>query len=144
LSDVARAVSASPSHCERLLREKTGVTFRTHLRRARMNEAARLLAHTLLSTKEVAGRVSYSQASALCRDFRAAFGTTPKEWRRRPTEVAVALPALASPQPGRPCTSLSDSDHDWRLRVAESADNLHRTAVDDVERISAKTSRERG
>jgi AraC-like DNA-binding protein len=92
LTTVARGARASRWHLEKLLKKHTGKTFREVLLEARMEKAAALLECGNLSVKEVAGRLGYSYASDLTRDFKKAAGVSPREWRRLHTR----LPARAS------------------------------------------------
>ena len=59
----------------RLFRERRAAAFR-------LRQAAALLAQTELSIEQVAAEVGYADPSAFYRQFAAAFGMTPGEYRR--------------------------------------------------------------
>jgi AraC-like DNA-binding protein len=81
LSDLARLVHLSPSHAVRLLKRHTGSGFLAHLHRRRVTAARRLLIETALSVKEVAASVGYAHPSQLSRQFKRAYGNTPRTFR---------------------------------------------------------------
>ena len=79
----AGRVRLSTYHLSRWLKHQTGTGFSQHLRAARVTHASELLQSTDLSVKEIAGAVGYSNTNALDRNFKAAFTTTPQEYRNR-------------------------------------------------------------
>jgi AraC-like DNA-binding protein len=83
VNDVASHVRLSRWHLTRLLVRYLGKPYREVVRRARMNEAERLLADDALSMKEVAATLGYPHATELDRVFKQHFGVTPTEWRSR-------------------------------------------------------------
>ena len=83
LGDVARAARVSRFHLARQLRQVTGRSFLQHLHALRIDEAARLLAFSALSVKEVAAEIGYHDATQFCRHFRRARGMSPGSFRRR-------------------------------------------------------------
>lgn len=85
LQQVARAAAASPSHFARLYRAFTGETpFRT-LTRYRLEAAARRLAEAPREpVSSVALDTGWATPSSLDKAFRAAFGCSPTQYRRRP------------------------------------------------------------
>ncbi len=87
LSSAARHVALSPAYLARLLKAATGLTFRQHLRRFRVQNAERLLLTTMLSIKEVAGQCGYSASGSFARDFRRVHRCTPSAWRARHRHV---------------------------------------------------------
>jgi AraC-like DNA-binding protein len=86
LGDIAKMVGLSTSHLHRLLLRDTHQGFLDNLRAIRIGTAARLLANTTLSVKEVAFEVGYKHVSELDRHFRLMYGMSPSLWRRRRLE----------------------------------------------------------
>jgi AraC-like DNA-binding protein len=82
ITDVARHVGLSRPYLARLLVECTGRGFLAHLHERRLDEARRLLVVTLLSVKEVAAAVGYSNAAQFCRQFKRFCRTSPGAYRR--------------------------------------------------------------
>ena len=82
LSRTARAVDLSPWYLTRLLRRHTGLTFRDHLRLARVGAACRMLTTTRWSIKAIAFTVGYATTSELDRDFARVHRQSPTAYRR--------------------------------------------------------------
>lgn len=82
LSDVAAALSRSPSHLTALVRAATGRTVQAWIIAGRMAEARRRLEQTDERVDIVAERVSYSDVTHFIRLFRRHHGMTPAAWRR--------------------------------------------------------------
>ncbi len=80
---VARRLDVSPRALERRFRDVLdrgpGATYRA----LRQNAARRLVEQTTLTISEIATRCGYEDASALTRAFRARFGETPRDLRRK-------------------------------------------------------------
>jgi transcriptional regulator GlxA family with amidase domain len=83
IGEVARRVYASPRQLQRVYREQGDTTFRTALGRVRVEEAARLLAGTTMTVREIARRVGYHQPAQFAKAFRRRFGVAPAEYRSR-------------------------------------------------------------
>jgi AraC-like DNA-binding protein len=81
VGDVARETGVSVWHVARLLKDKTGAGFSTHLHRLRIDASCRLLRDTMLSVKEISAAVGYGSSSQLGRHFRRLTGTTPHAYR---------------------------------------------------------------
>ena len=64
------------------VRAATGRTIMALVREARLAEACRLLAATSLPVQAIARRVGWSDGPSFARAFSAAFGTSPRHWRR--------------------------------------------------------------
>ena len=110
LGRLAEAVNLSPSRLHRLFRDETGTSPARHLKSLRLDAAKRLLETTFLSVKEIRASVGIDDESHFTRDFRAAYGCTPTEYRRRgvppgfatgvgalETDAADEAPAAAAP-----------------------------------------------
>lgn len=82
LKGFAASLHYSPGYAGRLLRQKTGRSFSESAAVFRLRQAAALLAQTELSIEQVAAEVGYADPSAFYRQFAAAFGMTPGEYRR--------------------------------------------------------------
>jgi len=89
LRSAAAHVQLTPWHLDRLLSRHTGYSFVHHLRNARLTAAQSILASTLLSIKEVAGKVGYNSVTHLDRDFRKHLGCSPSQWRRQNGDEAL-------------------------------------------------------
>jgi len=83
LDAVAEHVRVSPHHLSCLIKKETGLGFRQHRARLRLDRARCHLKDSLLSIKEIAAAVGYSNTSTFDRDFRRTFGCSPTELRRR-------------------------------------------------------------
>lgn len=64
----------------------SGLTFSAMLCAKRMQLAEQLLANPSLSMTEISGRLGFTETSSFSRWFRAEFGCSPREWRRRGNE----------------------------------------------------------
>jgi AraC-like DNA-binding protein len=78
---VASTVRLSKWHLDRLLRRATGRCFVAHLNEARLCAACSLLPTDSLSAKEVAAKVGYGSLTAMDRQFKRSFASTPTKWR---------------------------------------------------------------
>jgi AraC family transcriptional regulator, transcriptional activator of pobA len=81
LSDVARALSKSPSHVTTALRQATGKSVVDWIIAGRLSEARNRLRHTDEMIEIIAERVGYADATHFIRLFRRAHGVTPAVWR---------------------------------------------------------------
>lgn len=82
LAGFAASLHYSTGYVGRLLRQKTGRSFSEAASAFRLRQAAKLLAQTDLPVEQVAAEVGYADPSAFYRQFSAAFGMTPGEYRR--------------------------------------------------------------
>jgi AraC-like DNA-binding protein len=89
LGDVASDVRLSKWHLARLLRRHTGLSFKAHVRDARLNAAGGLLMATGLSVKEIAMKAGYAHATDFNRQFKRVFASTPTAWRRQRMSLAA-------------------------------------------------------
>jgi AraC family transcriptional regulator of arabinose operon len=83
LDELARTVNLSRSRFAHLFRQQTGRAPGKHLRQLRLERARMLLETTFLSVKEVMAAVGLNDPSHFSRDFQAAYGASPREWRKR-------------------------------------------------------------
>ena len=82
LEQAAASVRMSPYYLSSFFHQQTGEKFIDYLTRARMKEAARLLAHSRLRINEIASLVGYTTANSFSRAFRQFYDKTPKEFRK--------------------------------------------------------------
>ena len=82
LEQLAAAVSRSPRHLSRTVREVTGETVIQLVDHRRMQEARRLLLETDANVDTVGYAVGYQDASHFRRRFRKAHGLPPSAWRQ--------------------------------------------------------------
>lgn len=79
----ARAVGLGPDQAVRLFRGATGLTPQARLRRVRLEEAARMLAATDLSIKQIAAGCGFANRFHFTRLFSGKTGVGPAAFRRR-------------------------------------------------------------
>jgi AraC-like DNA-binding protein len=83
LDKLARTVSMSSSRLRHLFKDEVGKTPRQYLKDLRMELARRLLENTSFHIKKVMIEVGANDESHFSRDFKRAFGMTPKQYRTR-------------------------------------------------------------
>jgi transcriptional regulator GlxA family with amidase domain len=83
LGEIARAVNLSTPRLRYLFKVETGMTPAQHLKALRMRKAKELLEETFLNVKQIMLQVGVKDQSHFVRDFRALYGHTPTEYRRR-------------------------------------------------------------
>jgi len=89
LEEIARAAFFSPFHFHRIFSGLMGEPVSQFVHRLRLERAAFLLkAHPRRSVTRIAMECGYGNHAAFSRAFRAAFGSTPSEWRRSCGDVA--------------------------------------------------------
>jgi AraC family transcriptional regulator len=83
LSDLAREARLSPYHFLRSFERLTGTTPHQYLRRARLRDAAVRLIASPDKVLDIALDCGFGDVSNFNRAFRAEFGASPREYRRR-------------------------------------------------------------
>ncbi|WP_323765384.1 GlxA family transcriptional regulator [Marinovum sp.] len=83
VDDVARMVGLSPRQLERNFKAATGQSPSRYYRNLRMNAARQLVLYSNDSMSSIAAAVGYGATAPLVRQYREAFGTTPKEDRQK-------------------------------------------------------------
>jgi|GEM_PF-994152 len=83
LADLAAEVHLTPNYLCRVFKEQTGESPMGYLTRRRMEEAAKLLAHTDLPVYLIAEKVGYADPSYFARAFRRYAGLPPQAYRSR-------------------------------------------------------------
>lgn len=81
-ADLADELEMTPAAFSKFVRAATGGTFSDMVRRARINEACRLLAHEDARVTAIALECGYQHTSHFDHQFRAMRGVTPSEYRR--------------------------------------------------------------
>lgn len=93
LRSLADAVSISPRECERVFKQLLHISPMSYLMQRRVKAASELLAGSDLPIIEVGSRCGFSNHSYFSKQFRAATGYTPRDYR------AFAQQILGSPSP---------------------------------------------
>jgi AraC-like DNA-binding protein len=81
LEEVAAHVYVSPSYLSRLIKARTGNTFRRIVNMSRITEAVRLLEHTEKSLSEVAFAIGFEDHSYFTKVFKRHVGMNPSDYR---------------------------------------------------------------
>ena len=82
VDDLARVVNLSPSRLNHLFKLAVGVPLSKYVRALRMQRAKELLETTFLSVKEITAEMGYKDESHFVQNFKAAYGSTPAQYRR--------------------------------------------------------------
>lgn len=93
---LAKAANLALHHFHRVFRAQTGETVMQHVRRLRLERAARTLRTTVAPARllEVALEAGYESHEAFTRAFQSRFGVAPSTWRETPRAM-VATPVVA-------------------------------------------------
>jgi two-component system, response regulator YesN len=83
IRDLALELNLSPSYLQRLFKHQTGLRMGEWLSEQRLQKAARLLASSYLSVKEIAHTVGYEHSSSFIRAFERRFSQPPSLYRRQ-------------------------------------------------------------
>jgi AraC-like DNA-binding protein len=83
IRELAREFHLSPSYLQRLFKHQTGVCMGEWLNEQRLQRAARLLANSYMSVKEIAHTVGYEHASSFIRAFEKRFTQPPARYRKQ-------------------------------------------------------------
>jgi AraC family transcriptional regulator of arabinose operon len=83
LQQLAAMANLSPSHFKTVFKKHVGYGCIDYFIRLRMHQACQLLDTTLLSAKEIAGRVGYTDPLWFSKAFRSVMGMPPSEYRRQ-------------------------------------------------------------
>jgi len=94
IGELAAAAGLSVSHLTRLFRAATGLTPLAFLQQRRMARARTLLERTTLPVAAVMAQVGVSDRSHFARDFRRAYGRTPRMLRLEQRGAPDRDPAL--------------------------------------------------
>jgi transcriptional regulator GlxA family with amidase domain len=94
LDSIARSVGCPVRRVTDAFRQRFGVSVHAYLTRRRLTEAVRLLTQTDMKVWVVAASVGFRDKTALHRQFRRAFQTTPQSVRGRPQRGELLLERL--------------------------------------------------
>jgi AraC-like DNA-binding protein len=83
VSDAAHMVHMSLPQFMKTFKKVAGTTLVAYLNHVRLSTAARLLNETALTIAEIANEVGFSDQSYFDKQFKRAFGCSPKQFRRR-------------------------------------------------------------
>ena len=83
IRDLALEFHLSPSYLQRLFKYQTGVCMGEWLNEQRLQRAARLLANSYMSVKEIAHAIGYEHASSFIRAFERRFSQAPARYRKQ-------------------------------------------------------------
>lgn len=91
---LAKAANLALHHFHRVFRAQTGETVMQHVRRLRLERAARTLRTTSAPERllEVALEAGYESHEAFTRAFQARFGVAPSTWRQTPRVLPTTPP----------------------------------------------------
>lgn len=82
LADLAGAACISPSRFRHLFKEETGLTLAQYLKQMKIQAVCeKLLAEPYKTVNQILGEVGVKDESHFFRDFKAAYGLTPLEYR---------------------------------------------------------------
>lgn len=82
LAGVAKIAGFTPTYFSRRFKEFSGTGFREFLNHVRLNNASQLLRSTDLSIQEISQRCGFSSSNYFGDSFRAAYGKSPREYRK--------------------------------------------------------------
>ena len=83
LADIADHVGISRTYASAVFKEELGITISEFILRERMIEAKRMLRDTDMTVSSIADRLSFCSQSYFTKNFTAAEGMTPVEYRRQ-------------------------------------------------------------
>jgi transcriptional regulator GlxA family with amidase domain len=91
IEEVAASLNLSPSRLRHLIKIHTGLSPSRYLKTLRIEMTRQLLESTLLSVKEIMGRVGYGDTSHFFKDFKSECGTSPRQYRFRRFDPKTAV-----------------------------------------------------
>ena len=83
LEETAIHFNYSVPHCSKLIRQETGSSFRTILRKIRISRAVSLLENTSESIADISHAVGYENTESFIRAFEKVHGQTPTSFRKK-------------------------------------------------------------
>lgn len=83
LTELCRMLKIPMPALSRMIKQKTGFTFKEHLQRKRLNKTAELICDTTIPVNDIAVSVGYENTSYFHRIFREKYHMTPKEYRKK-------------------------------------------------------------
>jgi AraC-like DNA-binding protein len=83
IRELAVEFRLSPAYLQRLFKHQTGVSMGEWLSEQRLQRAAKLLANSYMSVKEIAYTIGYEHASSFIRAFERRFSQAPLRYRKQ-------------------------------------------------------------
>lgn len=83
IQDISRELCYNEFYLGKLIKKKTGMTFRQYLNKVRLDYAEKLLEGSYGSVIEIAHNSGFSNPDYFCKKFRERNGLTPTEFRKR-------------------------------------------------------------
>lgn len=83
VAEIAERLNITPRHLERSFKQSTGQSPSAYFRHLRMQAARQIVMYTNDSVADAAAAVGYANAKPFVKHYRAAFGLTPQEDRKR-------------------------------------------------------------
>lgn len=99
LEKIAAAANVSEREANRIFQKTVRQTPFEYLMSCRLNSAKELLSHTDLPITEISYRCGFTDSAYMGKQFRKAYGMTPKEYRLRPSCEAEKQPVEAAETP---------------------------------------------
>src|SRR5947209_1199610 len=81
LRELAASINLSVSRLRLLFKAVTGISLIQYSKLLRMQEAKSLLETSFLPVKQIVARTGFNDVSHFVRDFKKAYGMTPKQYR---------------------------------------------------------------
>jgi AraC family transcriptional regulator len=91
LGEVAAVAGVSKEHLSRLFRERYGTGMITALEVVRLERAETLLARSNLRVAQIAATTGFDDPLYFSKRFRAAYGSSPRQYRQRGSRTSLAL-----------------------------------------------------
>lgn len=89
LPDIAAAAHLSPTHLNRLFKQKINITPYQYLVTVRLKQATELLEQTKIPVREIVAQVGFYSPSSFIRLFKKKHSVTPSTFRQTNREPAV-------------------------------------------------------
>lgn len=83
ISELAERLGGNRQHVSRVVRRLFGQSLRSLLRERQFAHAVELLNNSILSAREIGESAAFGHNSTFIRAFKARFGVTPAEFRRK-------------------------------------------------------------
>lgn len=81
IDSLAASLNISPSYLRHIIKRKTGISFRQHIKALRLRQARQLLQETFWTVKQVMLEVGVSDHSHFAKDYKKEFGESPSQTR---------------------------------------------------------------